>query len=112
MTFLIVVIILLLLVVFFLITFAWREAKKHGTTATEELVGICSVAFERASEKEARKAKALDFLREKGEVGNTELRKFLGVSRRSVVNYMTELEREGKVEQVGNTGRGVTYRLK
>jgi hypothetical protein len=29
-----------------------------------------------------------------------------------VVNYMDELEKEGKIVQIGTTGRGVTYKIK
>ena len=31
-----------------------REAKKHGTSAVKELVGICQTALERNSQKEVR----------------------------------------------------------
>ena len=49
---------------------------------------------------------------DKAELGNDDVRDALGVSDRTAVRYMDELERQGKVEQVGQTGRGVTYRLK
>ena len=39
-------------------------------------------------------------------------KEILGFSERSVVRYMEELEKAGKVEQVGETGRNVIYRLK
>lgn len=45
-------------------------------------------------------------------ISNADIRSALGISERSVVRYMDELEREGKVEQVGPTGRSVSYRLK
>ncbi len=62
--------------------------------------------------KNANRDRALALLRERGELSNEEIRKHLGVSRRSAVRYLDDLEREGKVEQVGSSGRGVTYRLK
>lgn len=98
--------------VFSLAGYAWREARKHETSAGEELVGICASAIETASQKDERKEKALELLREKNELSNAELRKHLGVAGRTVVKYMSELERENKVEQVGATGRGVVYRAK
>lgn len=82
-------------------------------------MGICTVAFERASEKEARKERALALLREpfdsaqgKRELGNAEIREVLKVSARSVRRYMTELAQEGKAEQIGEVGRAVVYRAK
>ena len=90
---------------------AWRNAKREGTSVVEEVVGICQVAFERSSQKEARKGQALALLQERGELGNAEIREALGVSSRSVRRYPTELERERRVEQVGETGRNVVYRL-
>lgn len=95
-----------------LIAHAWRGGKKYGTSTKEEFVGICASAIENKSQKETRKERVLELLREHGELGNAELREHLGVAGRTVVKYTSELERENKVEQMGNTGRGVVYRLK
>ena len=78
----------------------------------ESVVGICATALDQTVRKNANKEKALEFIREKGEASNEEVREHLGVSRRSAVRYLDALEKEGRVEQVGNSGRGVTYRLK
>jgi len=88
----------------------------------ETAVGICAAALDQTVRKNANKEKTLTFIKEKsasaqgsGEtmgVSNEEIRKHLGVSRRSTVRYLDELEKEGNVEQVGDIGRGVTYRLK
>lgn len=91
----------------------------------EQVVGICSSALDQTVRKSANKEKALAFIQEKMEAGpepsrrgesygasNEEIREHLGVSRRSVARYLDELEKEGKVEQVGDIGRDVTYRLK
>ena len=80
--------------------------------ARETAVGVCASALDRTVRKNENKEKALAFLRERGEAGNEEIRERLNVSRQSVSRYMTELEQEGKVEQVGGVGRGVVYRLK
>lgn len=45
-------------------------------------------------------------------LSNEQLRALVGVSARSIVAYMDELEAAGQVEQVGTTGTAVTYRLK
>ena len=79
----------------------------------ETVAGICMSALDQTVRKSSNKEKVIAFLKEAGgEAGNVEIRKYLGVTDRTVVNYMDELEREGRVEQAGNTGRGVTYRLK
>ncbi len=95
-----------------LLLIAWREAQKHGTSATEELTGICKSAVETAAQKETHKQGILAMLQEKPEISNSDIRKALGVSSRTVVRYLDELEKEGKVEQVGKIGNAVTYRLK
>lgn len=92
-----------------------------------KIVGICVTALDQTVRKNANKEKVLAFLRERARstnsgqagVSNEEIREYLRrlpvgreVSRRSVVRYLDELEREGKVEQVGDIGRGVVYRLK
>ncbi|MDP3996780.1 MAG: winged helix-turn-helix domain-containing protein [bacterium] len=104
------IIILLAVALVSLAFYAYREAKKHDTSAKEEFIGICKSAIETASEKEARKKSVLALLREHGEVGNAEIGEALGVASRTVVKYMDELQEEGKVEQVGVTGRGVMYK--
>lgn len=78
----------------------------------EQVYGICATALDQTVRKNANKEKILTLLAERREASNSDIREALGVSERSAVRYMDELEREGKVEQVGNTGRGVTYRLK
>ncbi|MBI2577592.1 MAG: HTH domain-containing protein [Candidatus Wildermuthbacteria bacterium] len=106
------IIIFLAVAVAGLAVFARRESKKHGTNTTAELVGICKSAVETASQKEARKQKALAMFKERTELSNTEIRNELGVSSRTAVRYLDELEKEGKVEQVGKVGHAVTYRVK
>ena len=95
----------------------WRASRREGTSVVEEVVGICQAALERSSQKEIRKQRALTLLQQtrstsSGQegLGNAEIRQALGVSRQSVVRYMTELEKEGRVAQMGDVGRGVLYR--
>jgi predicted HTH transcriptional regulator len=89
-------IILFAAAVFGLVVWAWKDAKKHNTSASEEFIGICKSAIETASQKEGRKQKALVMIQEKDAVSNFEIRKALGVSSRTAVRYLDELEREGK----------------
>src|SRR3989344_8753939 len=106
------IIALVIIIVGFVLVVSQREAARHGTSAGEELVGICKSAIETASQKENRKQKALAMIQERGELSNIKIREELGVSSRTAVRYLDELEKENKVEQVGNTGRNVIYRLK
>lgn len=78
----------------------------------ENIVGICAVALDQTVRKSGNKEKILGLFKEQAELSNFDIREALGVSERTTVRYMDELEREGKVEQVGNTGRGVAYRMK
>lgn len=78
----------------------------------EDLTGICATALDQTIRKSANKEKILVLLAERGEFSNADIHEALGFSERSVVRYMEELERAGKVEQIGNTGRAVTYRLR
>ncbi len=85
----------------------------------EKVVGICATAIGMDTKKQERKEKILELLRKQGGlspsdslgVSNSDIREALGISDRSVIRYMDELEQEGKVEQVGTTGRSVTYHL-
>lgn len=64
------------------------------------------------SEKQSRKKKILEMVREKGGVTNNDIETALGVSDATATNYLQELERDGKIEQVGQRGRFVSYKLK
>jgi len=96
--------VIVIVVVGLMITFLLTYRKTR-----EPMVGICMAALDQTVRKNANKAKVLELLQEK-EMTNTDIRDALGVSRNTVVRYMDELEAEGRVEQVGTTGRGVLYR--
>lgn len=81
-------------------------------SAREKTVGICAVVLGQSAKKRGNKEKIVSMLRERGELSNSDIREALGVSARTVVSYMDELEREGKIEQAGNIGQNVRYRFK
>jgi len=56
--------------------------------------------------------KILKYLRAKGKVTNNDIEKLLGVSDATATRYLDELEKEGKVRQIGTTGHAVFYTLK
>ena len=74
--------------------------------------GIASHVQNQQSEKQRRKEEILAMVREKGSVKNNDIETALGVSDASATNYLQELEREDKIEQVGERGRFVSYRIK
>ncbi len=61
--------------------------------------------------KEERKQKILEFFEQKPEITNNDIEELLGVSDATATNYLDELQKEGKITQNGNTGRGVFYTI-
>jgi len=106
------IVVLLIIAVLVPAIFSWRESRRYGTTTGTELVGICKSSLETITEKEERKQKVLGLFSDKPELSNADIREILGVSGRTVVRYMDELEQEGKVKQIGEVGYAVRYSLK
>ena len=113
----IILIIIGIAVVVILLTRKGRE--KVVRPVQNKVVGICAIALDQTIRKNANKKKTLAFIQEKAHstssgqgVSNEEIREYLGVSRRSAIRYLDELEKEDKIEQVGDIGRGVVYRLR
>lgn len=96
------------ILVLIIIVLAWVLVSKKNR---DQLVGVCVSALDQTVRKNANKEKVLTLLAG-GALSNSTLRGELGVSDRTIVRYMDELEREGRVEQIGTTGHAVTYRLK
>jgi predicted HTH transcriptional regulator len=62
--------------------------------------------------KEARKQKILGELAKRSKIKTNQVADFLEVSRATAFRYLEELEKEGKIEQIGAYGRNVEYKLK
>ncbi len=62
------------------------------------------------AEKNARKKDIMALFDSKEEITNNDVERGLGVSDRSATRYLEELEQEGKIAQIGKTGRAVSYR--
>jgi len=62
--------------------------------------------------KQENEEKILALFARQEAVSNNDVEKLLGVSDATATRYLSELEREGKVQQIGTTGRGVEYKLK
>jgi len=48
-------------------------------------------------------------LRRAGKITNDEVEKLLHVSDATATRYLSQLEKEGKIKQIGKTGKAVTY---
>ena len=59
--------------------------------------------------KHKKLEKILEFLDTKRKVTNDEVEKLLHVSDATATRYLSALEKEGKIKQVGKTGKAVTY---
>lgn len=66
---------------------------------------------EQSKKKAENKESVLKMLSEKGRVTNDDVENLLGVSDATATRYLDELEKEGKVRQVGVTGQAVYYEL-
>jgi len=67
---------------------------------------------EQNREKKRNTEKLKNFIRDKEKVTNNDIEKFLNVSNATAERYLDELEKEGLLEQVGETGQNVYYRVK
>ncbi len=72
----------------------------------------CGLIAEQGKKKAKNKEKILKFLRENKKVANNDIEKLLGVSDATATRYLSELEKEQKVRQIGKTGNAVYYVLK
>ncbi len=62
--------------------------------------------------KEKNKEKILKQLNERNKISNDDVERLLGVADSSATRYLEELEKEGKIKQVGRTGQSVFYQKK
>src|SRR3989344_4126618 len=69
---------------------------------------------EQTQKKTENKEKILRALHSspEGKITNNDIEKLLGISDSSATRYLDELEKEGRVRQVGETGHAVYYVLK
>lgn len=67
---------------------------------------------EQTKQKDERKEKILNFLNTKKQITNQDIQNLLKVSDATAERYLDEIEKEGTIKQVGNTGQSVHYTLK
>lgn len=83
--------------------------RRYGTK--EELKELGEKGREAVAGKiESRKEKILELAQKQGKITNDDVENmFCGISNDTARRYLDELEKEGKLKQVGETGRGVHY---
>ena len=74
--------------------------------------GIAGYLLRKSRKKQEAKEEIIGYIQQHKKITNREARDILKVSERTVVRYMDELEKEDLIEQVGDIGQGVFYRLK
>jgi len=84
----------------------WVWVKKDKIEKNKK---VPELVLRQAKEKAEHKQKILELLASRQKVSNNDVQKELGVSDATVTRYMEELEKEGKVRQVGKTGQSVFY---
>jgi len=115
-TFSILASILILFLLFWILVLCLKlreEKKKRGEVSQEcaDKEALGKVNTERIRIKNERKEMVLGLIKENGRVSNDEVEKLLNVADSTVTNYLDELEKEGRIRQVGRTGQGVYYEL-
>lgn len=73
--------------------------------------GVAAHVEKQQSEKQVRKEKILEMIREKGTITNNDVEKLLNIADATATNYLQELEYEGLIEQIGTQGRFVHYKI-
>lgn len=112
----------LLLVIFALGMWAWKlqcdkvEADREARLASKERdeyveigKGLAEYNQKVQKKKDEVKNKILEILEGESKISNRDITNKLNISRASVIRYLDELEAEGKVKQIGKTGKMVYY---
>lgn len=80
---------------------SFRVQKKDGggNTEIEKLI----------AKKRENLRKIMDYLAARDDITNKEVRKLLGVAESTATRYLDELQEEGLIKQIGQTGRYTHY---
>jgi len=83
-------------------------------TDKEEKIAFGFADFNRRMQeiKETRKQGILKELEKRSKIKTNEVADLFEVSRATAFRYVEELEKQGKIEQIGAFGRNVEYRIK
>jgi predicted HTH transcriptional regulator len=75
--------------------------------SAREFLGKARVAIQ--DRKRKKRDKIMAALNTKNKITNDEVEKLLHVSDATATRYLSALEKEGKIKQMGRTGQGVVY---
>jgi predicted HTH transcriptional regulator len=89
-----------------------EKMEKEIKAAEEQFLGLSDYNKKATEIKEQGKEKILNYIKEKGKIDAGQASSLLDVSRYTAFRYLEELQRQGKIEQVGAFGRAVEYRAK
>jgi predicted HTH transcriptional regulator len=87
--------------------FEANNSKKNGGNAESAARNT-----EQIEEKEKHLEKLRALFHTRGELANDDVQAELGVADATARRYLEELQSEGFIEQIGETGRNVLYRVK
>ena len=76
---------------------------------SKNVSGITEFSRQQTEKKEESKKKIMELLERKSKIVNDDVQGLLGVSDATATRYLDELEKQGKVKQVGETGGFVYY---
>jgi len=88
------------------VVWAWM---RRGATQPSSAVSELQRAREDVEKKKENLEKVRAFIADKERVANDDIEALLGVSDATATRYLDELEKEGRIRQVGRTGRHVYY---
>ena len=64
-----------------------------------------------ARKKQKNLEEILTLFTDEDEITNRDIQELLNVSEATAIRYLDELQEQGRIEQIGETGQGVLYRL-
>jgi predicted HTH transcriptional regulator len=97
--------------------FLWRERNgslmsvfDSARTSSRMTLGQ-GIIKEQAEVREKNLAKMREFIAGKDRITNDQIQKYLNVSNSSTARYLDQLEKEGLIKQVGETGKYAYYEV-
>ena len=89
-----------------------EKVKKEDDSVKIIGEGLSQYQKELQGIKENRKSQILELFKNKEELTNNDVEKFLDVSDATITRYLDELEKEGIIKAIGDNRRETKYRLK